>query len=149
MENRVPLYATKDAEIEESMRLVAYIRPHKHLKGEEGYMRIFQSSLMRIAQDREATGETLRVFLGILACVEWDNTFDTSITSLGKELGMNRTAVSRQIRWLLDEKYLKKIGVEKCVNVYMLDPNVGFKTRSVNLGKLRQKFDDVKVQKAV
>ena len=149
MKQRVPLFARKDAEIEDSMRLVAYIRPHRHLKGEAGYMRIFQHSLMHIAQNKDATGETLRVFLGILACLEWDNTFDTSITSLAKELGMPRTSVSRQIGWLLDYKYLKKIGVDKCVNVYMLDPDVGFKTRSVNLDKLRQRFDDVRQEKAV
>ena len=120
-------------------------KPKKYLKNlKTGYIRFFQDALMELGKDKELSKDDLRVFLGILASLEYENIFRESLTKLASELNINRANVSRSVSKMVEKHYLVKIGNQGKVNHYMVDPRIIFRTRAEHLSDLFDVWDEVK-----
>ena len=120
-------------------------KPKKHLKNlKTGYLRIFQDALIELGKDKELSGDDLRVFMGILANLEYENIFRESLTKLSSDIEINRSTISRSVSKLVKKHYLVKIGGQGRVNHYMVDPRTIFRTRAEHLSDLFDVWDEVK-----
>ena len=120
-------------------------KPKKYLKNlKTGYVRVFQDCLVELGKDKDLSGDDLRVFLGILANLEYENIFRDSLTKLASDINMNRVNVSRCVSKLVKKRYLVKVGSQGKVNHYMVDPRMLFRTRAEHLTDLFDVWDEVK-----
>ena len=113
----------------------------KYLKSD--YVRAYQEGLLELAIDSDLAGDDLRVFLGLLASVDYENVFNLSLTALAKKLNMARPSVSRAIAKLIKKRYLSKVDSQGQVNHYMVDPRIAFKTRASKFNKVLDTWDDL------
>ena len=130
---------------EGEMPAILNCKPKKYLKNlKTGYIRFFQDALMELGKDKELSRDDLRVFLGILASLEYENIFRESLTKLASDLNINRANVSRSVSKMVKKHYLVKIGNQGKVNHYMVDPRIIFRTRAEHLSDLFDVWDEVK-----
>ena len=134
---------TKVLKIEypEDKQIVVSSRLKKYLKSD--YVRAFQEGMSEIICDRDLSGEDVRVFFGIVASLEYENIFRMSLTALSRELGIDRSNVSKSVSKLVRKNYLTKIDSQGKVNHYMVDPRIAFKSRASNLNGVVDRWDDL------
>ena len=113
----------------------------KYLKCD--YVRAYQEGLFELAIDSDLAGDDLRVFLGLLANVDYENVFNLSLTALAKSLDMARPSVSRAIAKLVKKRYLSKVDNQGQINHYMVDPRIAFKTRASRFNQVLDTWDDL------
>lgn len=94
--------------------------PYDHVK-------ISQSTAARLASDRKFDGTDFRVFLGIVSVVEKGNLIVCSQQELSEITGVNRAAISRSLKKLVDEEILTRMGKRGTLNIYMLTPEHGYR----------------------
>lgn len=112
------------------------------VKMKDNYVRIFQEALLEIANDPEYTRSHLRLLLGLLALVDYENLFKCSKSKLGEKIGMPQPSVSRA--WKLLEKRGIVQPVEEIGNVtiYRLDPRFAYRSRNTKYSKVVKAWDD-------
>ena len=113
----------------------------KYLKSD--YVKAYQEGLLELAIDSDLAGDDLRVFLGLLANVDYENIFNLSLTALAQKLGIARPSVSRAITKLIKKRYLSKVDNRGRVNHYMVDPRIAFKTRASRFNQVLNTWDDL------
>ena len=115
--------------------------PTKKLKSD--HVRAFQEGLLELIVDDDLSGDDLRAFLGVLAHVEFENTFTMSLTALSAKLGIDRSNLSKAITKLAKKRYLTKVNSQGKVNHYMVDPRIAFKSRVSKFTKVVDRWDDL------
>ena len=132
---------TYKIECPEDRKLLGIVVPTRKLKSD--HIRTFQDGLMELILDNDLSGDDLRVFLGILANLEFENRFTMSLTELAKKLGMYRQNLSRCVSKLNRKGYLVKEGGQGKVNYYMVDPKIAFKCRVSKFNKVIKRWDEL------
>ncbi len=134
---------TKTVKIEypEDRQIVVSSRLKKYLKSD--YIRAFQEGLSEIICDRDLSGEDVRIFFGIVANLEYENVFRMPLAVLSRELGIDRSNISKSVSKLVQKNYLTKISSQGRVNHYMADPRIAFKSRASNLSGVIDRWDEI------
>ena len=136
-------FTKESQEVPEGYKPFGIYIPEKKLSRNSSHLRVYQSSLGELARDRDITGETFRVFLGVLEHLEYENKFEMTLKDLAANLGMHRQNVSKAITLLVKKGYLKVEKTIGSVKFYKLDPGFGFKNRVSKLERIQQEFDEL------
>ena len=129
--------------IPEGQQAIALITFEKKLSRNSRHIRVFQDGLFELAKDKDLTGDALRTILGILSRLEYEGTFSMSISALAKDLEVNRAAMSRAVKLLVEKEYLKVSKTTGQVKTYVIDPGFAFKNRVSKLERIQRKFDEL------
>ena len=143
------IYRETKTEIPDDLTPIGYLKPNSKMPSNSRYLRVFQCSFLDIARDKDFTGDTLRIFLGILAYVEYEGIFEMSLTALAKELGMQRQNVGKAVKLLVKKGYLKKESQQGLASRYYLDPSFAFKNRVKHFEELRDTWEAMPDEKAM
>ena len=127
--------------IPEGQQAIALVTFEKKLSRNSRHIRVFQDGLFELAKDKDLTGDALRTILGVLSHLEYEGTFSMSLSSLAKDLGVNRAAMSRAVKLLVEKGYLKVSKTTGQVKTYVVDPGFAFKNRVSKLDRIIQEFD--------
>ena len=132
---------TYKIECPEDKNLIGILVPKQKLKSD--HSRIFHDGVMELVLDGDLTGTDLRVFLGILANLEYENLFTMSLTALSAKLKIQRPDLSKAVSKLIKKNYLHKVGNQGQVNHYMVDPRIAFKARVSKFSQVLNRWDDL------
>ena len=116
-----------------------FAKPGKYLK--DSYARYFMNEMLGLAIDKDFSGNDLRVFLGILANLGYENTLNISQQELADQLSIDRSATGKSIKKLISKGYLEIVDTVGRQNIYMFNPSVAFKSRAKNLKELKHAWD--------
>ena len=94
------------------------------------FLAMYQSSLAYISTQKELTGETLRVFLKLLSCLDFDNYLTVSQSQIAKEIGIPRPNVTKSIKKLLESDIIREGARAGLNKTYRLNPAVGHKGKN-------------------
>ncbi len=130
-------------ECDADKKIVAREVPSTKLKSD--YVRAFQEGLLEIICDKDLTGDDIRVFLGIISHVEYENKFTMPLGHLAEAIGIKRQNVSKSVKKLLEKRYLIKDGNQGQVNHYMVDPRIVLRSRNFNYKKVIKHWDELPV----
>ena len=108
---------------------IAYPKPK--ITGNRWIM-TFQDSLKLIATDKDMTGQTLKVMLLLMSCLEFENYIAIKQVAIARELGMHKVDVSKAMKLLVEKGIILKVK-EGSTTGYKLNPNYGWKGRVSNL----------------
>ena len=133
MDNRVEVRYPKDAVVN------IYPKPPKYLK--DDHVRCFSHEALGLAMDKELLGTDLRILLAIIGNVGYENIVNISQQELQKQLNITQANISKSIKKLISKGYLQVVDTIGRRNIYMLNPNVAFKSRAKNLKELKQSWD--------
>ncbi|MDJ0692612.1 MAG: MarR family transcriptional regulator [Xenococcaceae cyanobacterium MO_188.B32] len=121
---RIEVYYPEDTVVN------VYPKPAKYLKN--AYARYFLDEVLALAVDKDFSGNDLRVLLAIIGNVGYDNILNISQQELGKQLNIDRAAVTRAIRKLISKGYLQIVDTIGRQNIYQFNPTVVFRSRAKN-----------------
>ncbi len=116
-----------------------FSQPNRYLK--DDYARYFSNEMLGLAVDKDFSGNDLRVLLGILANIGFNNILDISQQDLSNQLGIHRSDIAKSIKKLIFKGYLEIIKTIGRQNIYMFNPSVAFKSRAKNLKELKHAWD--------
>ena len=133
MDNRIEVRYPKDTVVN------IYPKPLKYLK--DSYVRCFSNEALSLATDRQFSGTDFRVLLAIIANLGYENILNISQQELEKQLNISQGDISKSIKKLVSKGYLQVIDTIGRRNIYMLNPNVAFRSRAKNLKELKQAWD--------
>lgn len=108
---------------------VAYPKPK--ITGNR-WMMTFQDSLGIMAEDKELTGETLRVLMLVLSELEFENYITIKQAAIAQRLAMQKTHVSRAMKLLVNKGIILKVK-EGVTTGYKLNPTYGWKGKVSNM----------------
>ena len=120
-----------------------FTKPRKHLKN--GYARYFLDDIIALGTDRDFSGTDLRVFLVIIGNVGYDNIINISQSELTEQSNISQQNISKSIQKLISKGYLQVIDKIGRRNIYMLNPNVAFRSKAENLKELKQAWDKASI----
>lgn len=120
------------------------LTPAKKKKVYKGdWLLMFQEGLEQVAT-LNLKGETLRVYMILLAKLDYENWLRIRQIDISEKLGIKKQAVSRAIKELLEHKIIVKGPKVGNSNTYRLDPSFGFRGKDVNISKVRKEIDHLK-----
>ena len=119
--------------------LNVYPKPAKYLKN--SYIRCFSQEVVALSKDKNLSGNDLRVLLAIIGNLSYDNVVNISQSELGNQSDINQQAISKSIKKLVSKSYLKVVDRIGRRNIYMVNPNLVFRSRAKNLKELKQSWD--------
>ncbi|MDJ0732446.1 MAG: replication/maintenance protein RepL [Crocosphaera sp.] len=114
-------------------------KPKKYLK--DSHIRCFSQEAIALGIDRDLSGTDLRVFLIIIGNVGYDNILNIAQSELANQSGICQQDISKSIKKLVSKGYLQVVDKIGRRNVYMLNPNVVFKSRAKNLKELKEAWN--------
>ena len=117
------------------------VSPIKCLKGMD-YFRIFSDSLQMLLIDRSYRITDIRVLFYLFSIMDFHNRICISQKDLASDLEMTRPMVGKSLKCLQEKDLVCIVTKIGCQNVYMLNPYFAFKTRAVNLNKLKDVWDE-------
>lgn len=126
--------------VPEGSNMFTGLRIPKYLTDME-YVRIFTDSLMAIATDGDLCGQDIRVLMGCIGNMEFENRLNKSQSELAEFLGMKQQNVSKHLKKLVDKDYLRIIGKIGRQNIYRINPHIAFKSRAKNFEQLSRNWE--------
>ena len=135
----VSQYDNQTGELLEGMLVYCGI---KHNPYSGGWIMNSQDDLNILAEDKDLTKHSLRVFLKMCAKLDFENWIQISQTDICNELDINKGNVSKAIKLLVSKGVLfqgPKVGRSFA---YRLNPNYGWKGKVKNLNEYRQKIEE-------
>lgn len=88
---------------------------------------VWQDAARTMAKMPDLGAEALRVWLYVVGSVGYENILAMSMSSLGRELGMQRQNVSRAVSKLVEAGILTEVGRFQRAKTYRLNSNVGWR----------------------
>lgn len=116
-----------------------FAKPGKYLK--DDYARYFLSEMLSLAVDKDFSGNDLRVFLAILANLDYENTLNISQQKLADQLNIDRSAIGKSIKRLISKGYLQVVDTAGRQNIYQFNPHIAFRSRAKNYKDLCRAWD--------
>ncbi len=116
-----------------------YPKPAKYLKSD--YFRGFSEEVIALSKDKDLSGNDLRVFLAIIGNLGYDNIVNISQNELGSQSDIHQQHISKSLKKLISKGYLQIVEKIGRRNIYMVNPNVVFKSRAKNLKDLKHAWD--------
>lgn len=113
-----------------------YVAPKVRWK--EGWFMGFQEAFIALAEDKDLTGETYKVFMYMLGHLGFENYIAIPQVQIAKDIGMHKEHVSRAIKVLLTKRIIvegPKLGRTK---TYRLNSEYGWRGTVRNLAESRQ-----------
>lgn len=104
----------------------------------------FQNSLAIIAEDKEITGQTLKVLMVLMSNLEFDNHITIKQTVIAEKLKMQKTHVSRAMKLLVSKEIILKIK-QGTTTGYKLNPTYGWKGKVENMEKAKAQIAEEKI----
>ena len=132
-DNRVEICYPKEAVLN------IFTAPNRYLK--DSYARVFLNEVTALARDKDLSHTDFRVFMSIIGHLDYKNIVNVSQKDLGIELNIKQPNVAKSIKNLINKGYLEVIDTIGRQNVYMVNPNVVFRTRAKNLKELKHAWD--------
>ncbi|MGR5968999.1 replication/maintenance protein RepL [Bacillus paranthracis] len=125
---------------EETGEIQQYLlTPAKKKKVYKGdWVMMFQEGLTHVAK-LNLKGETLRVYMILLAKLDYENWLRVRQQDIADELNIKKQAVSRAIKELFEHGILVKGPKVGASNTYRLDPSFAFRGRDKNLEQVRKR----------
>ena len=133
MDNRIEVQYPKN------MVVNIYPKPIKYLK--DAHTRLFSDEALGLAIDRDFSGTDFRVLLAIIGNLGFENILNISQQELQQQLSISQADISKSIKKLISKGYLQVIDKIGRRNIYMINPNVVFKSRAKNLKELKRSWD--------
>jgi len=99
---------------------------------------VWQDAAKCMAKHPELGAEALRVWLYVVGTVGYENILAMSLSSVGRELGMQRQNVSRAVNRLVETGILEPVGTFNRSKTYRLNSQVGWRGSVKQLAKHRQ-----------
>ncbi|MEC5308844.1 replication/maintenance protein RepL [Bacillus thuringiensis] len=124
--------------------LLTPAKKKKVYKGDWGMM--FQEGLTHVAK-LNLKGETLRVYMILLAKLDYENWLRVRQQDIADELHIKKQAVSRAIKELFDHGILVKGPKVGASNTYRLDPSFAFRGRDKNFDQVKKEIKHLKIIK--
>lgn len=105
-----------------------------------------QEALEELAEDKDLTGEALRIFLLLSARLDFENWIQISQKEIAEKLGLKKQNVSRSMKMLESKGIVLRATSTGKTNAYRLNPHYGWKGKVKNLDEWReqQRIDDSK-----
>lgn len=122
--------------VPEDATVIVRTQSPRYLTGKD-YLRVFSSGLSTLATDKTLKLTDLRVFIGLLTHVDFNNEIDVTQKILSEELGIAQQEISKSIRKLLDKGYLELLGEKHKQKIYRMNSHVAAKCRAGNIQKLQ------------
>ncbi|MBW3496897.1 helix-turn-helix domain-containing protein [Bacillus sp. FDAARGOS_1420] len=123
------------------------LTPTKQKKVYKGdWVMMFQEGLTHVAK-LNLKGETLRVYMILLAKLDYENWLRIRQKDLAEELNMKPPHISRAIKELFEHGILVKGPKVGASNTYRLDPSFAFRGRDKNLEQVRKEVKHHKIIK--
>ncbi len=119
--------------------LNVYSKPAKYLNN--SYFRCFSDEVIALGKDKGLSGNDLRVFLVIIGNLGYNNIVNISQNELASQSNIRQQDISQSIKKLISKGYLQIVDKIGRRNIYMVNPNVVFKSRAKNLKELKQAWD--------
>ncbi len=119
--------------------LNVYPKPAKYLKN--GHFRCFSDEAIALGKDKDLSGNDLRVFLVIIGNLGYNNTVNISQNELASQSNIRQQDISQSIKKLISKGYLQVVDKIGRRNIYMVNPNVVFRSRAKNLKELKHAWD--------
>ena len=133
MSKKLEVYYPEDSVVN------VFAEPSRYLK--DDYARHFSNEMLGLAVDKDLSGNDLRVFLAILANLEFENILNLSQQELSDQLGIHRPAIAKSLKKLISKGYLQIIDTAGRKNIYMLNPHIAFRSRAKNYKDLCRAWD--------
>jgi len=133
MDNKIEVRYPKDAVVN------IYSKPKRYLRGD--HVRCFSEEALGLAVDKDLSATDLRVLLAFIGNLGYENILNISQQELEKQLKISQGNISKSIKKLINKGYLQIIDTIGRRNIYMLNPNVAFRSRAKNLKQLKQAWD--------
>ena len=105
------------------------------------HVRVFSDGLGRLAVDRKLTPTDKNVLLFLISIMEYENILNVTQKELAEGLGIDAAEVSRSIKRLIENAYLRIVDKSGRQNIYQLNPHIGFKSRAKNYNLLCSMWD--------
>ncbi len=137
VDNKIEVRYPKDAVVN------IYPKPIKYLK--DAYARCFLDEALGLAVDKDLSGTDLRVLLAIIGNLGYDNLINISQKELEKQLNISQADISKSIKKLISKGYLQIVDKIGRRNIYMINPNVIFRSRAKNLKELKQAWNQTSI----
>ncbi|WP_340135854.1 replication/maintenance protein RepL [Bacillus cereus] len=123
------------------------LTPAKKKKVYKGdWVMMFQEGLTHVAK-LNLKGETLRVYMILLAKLDYENWLRVRQQDIADELNIKKQAVSRAIKELFEYGILVKGPKVGASNTYRLDPTFAFRGRDKNLEQVRKEVKHLRIIK--
>ena len=119
--------------------LNVYPKPGRYLK--DSHVRCFSDEAIALGIDRDLSGTDLRVFLVIIGNLGYENILNISQSELANQSGICQQDISKSIKKFVSKGYLQVIDTIGRRNIYMLNPNVLFRSRAKNFKELKHAWD--------
>ncbi|MGF1487031.1 MAG: MarR family transcriptional regulator [Prochloraceae cyanobacterium] len=119
--------------------LNVYSKPAKYLKSD--YFRGFSEEALALSKDKDLSGNELRVFLAIIGNLGYNNIINISQNELANQSNIRQQDISQSIKKLISKGYLQVVDKIGRRNIYMVNPNVVFKSRAKNFKELKRAWD--------
>jgi biotin operon repressor len=135
-----------EAPNEETGEIEQYIltpasKKKKVVKGD--WVMMFQEGLNKVAQ-LDLQGQTYRVYMVLLAKLDYENWLRISQKDISEKLGMKTPHVSRAIKELIEHGILVKGPKVGTSNTYRLDPDFAFRGKDVHMARVRKEVNHLK-----
>ena len=119
--------------------LNVYPKPAKYLNN--SYFRCFSDEVIALGKDKGLSGNDLRVFLVIIGNLGYNNIVNISQNELANQSNIRQQDISQSIKKLISKGYLQVVDKIGRRNIYMVNPNLAFKSRAKNLKELKHAWD--------
>ena len=120
-----------------------YPKPIKYLK--DAHARCFLNEALGLAVDKDLSGTDFRVLLAIIGNLGYDNLLNISQQELEKQLSVSQANISKSIKKLISKGYLQVVDKIGRRNIYMINPNIVFRSRAKNLRDLKRAWDSASI----
>lgn len=137
MDNKIEVRYPKDTVVN------IYPKPMKYLK--DAHARCFLNEALGLAVDKDLSGTDFRVLLAIIGNLGYENLLNISQQELEKQLSVSQANISKSIKKLISKGYLQVVDTIGRRNIYMINPNVVFRSRAKNLRDLRRAWDSASI----
>lgn len=104
----------------------------------------FQNSLAVIAEDKEITGQTLRVWMILLSELEFENYITIKQKEIATRLDMHQPDVSKAMKLLVNKEIILKVK-QGTTTGYKLNPTYGWKGKVENMEKAKAQIAEEKI----
>ncbi len=119
----------------------------KHNPYNGGWIMNSQDALNILAEDKDLTKNSLRVFLKMCAKLDFENWIQISQIDISNELDINKGNVSKAIKLLVFKGILLQGPKTGRSFAYRLNPNYGWKGKVKNLNEYRQQVEEQEASK--
>ena len=110
------------------------------------HVRVFSEELSRLAVDKRLTPTDKNVLLFLISIMEYENLLNVTQKELSEGLGIVQPEISKSIKRLIENDYLRIVDKNGRQNIYQLNPHIGFKSRAKNYNLLCSIWDESQSQ---